>query len=502
MTTATGGRASPGCSAANAARARPVTSSCSTASIVGWPHDGRADDSRGAPRAARLPSRALKRPAVLICLALAALSLLALRQPTYDPYAWLIWGRQIAEGTLSTEFGPSWKPLPVLFTTPFALAGDDAAPLLWLVVARTGGLLALVLTFHLARRLAGTLAGVVAVVALALTDQFVANFLRGNSEGLLVALVLLGVERHLDGRRTQAFAFGVAAALVRPEMWLVIAVYGLLLVQGAWHDPAARRRALVLVGGCGVLVAGLWFVPEYVGSGDFLRGASRALVPVEGSPGASDHPALAVLENAARAVGYAVLAGLAAAVVRGLRARGERAARDVLGVAALAGVLVVTVALMAQGGFTGGLRYALLPAALACVAAGAGWAWLVRAARSRTVVLAVLAAVAAPAVVSGAIDTAEQLDHVRETDLVGREVPALIERAGGAAAVRRCGMVFTTAFEVQLVAYALHLRSGQVGLARRSPGTVIAQAGTAPLRDGRFRPRARTATWVLAQACG
>ena len=37
-----------------------------------------------------------------------------------------------ATSTSRRSSGPSWKPLPVLFTTPFSLFGDDAAPDLWL----------------------------------------------------------------------------------------------------------------------------------------------------------------------------------------------------------------------------------------------------------------------------------------------------------------------------------------------------------------------------------
>src|SRR3954468_14216959 len=96
---------------------------------------------------------------VLGCVGLAALSLLVVAQPTYDPWAWLIWGRDIVHFDLVTQSGPSWKPLPVMFTTPFALVGDDAAPALWLVVARAGGLLALAMSFRLASRLSGAAKG-------------------------------------------------------------------------------------------------------------------------------------------------------------------------------------------------------------------------------------------------------------------------------------------------------------------------------------------------------
>src|SRR5215218_7228635 len=109
-------------------------------------------------RGERAPSRARRaRPlwhAALGCLVLAALSLLLPSTPSYDPWAWLGWGREVAALDLDTRFGPSWKPLPVLFTTAFSAFGEGA-PALWLVVARAGALLGLVAAFKLGRRLAG-----------------------------------------------------------------------------------------------------------------------------------------------------------------------------------------------------------------------------------------------------------------------------------------------------------------------------------------------------------
>src|SRR5215218_1311389 len=77
-------------------------------------------------------------PAVLACLAVAALTLLLPSTPTYDPWAWIMWGREIVHLDLVTTGGPSWKPLPILFTTPFSLLGDHTAAYLWLVIARAG----------------------------------------------------------------------------------------------------------------------------------------------------------------------------------------------------------------------------------------------------------------------------------------------------------------------------------------------------------------------------
>src|SRR4051794_23585210 len=225
------------------------------------------------------------------CVLLAVLSLLLPGEPTYDPTSWIIWGREIAEGTLSTTRGPSWKPLPVLFTTPFSLFGDDAAPQLWLVVARAGGLLGIVMGYRLAARLAGRSAGVIAAVAILASEGYVYNAWRGNSEGLLVGLTLWAVERHLDGRRTWAFVLGFGAALLRPEVWPFWGLYGLHL---AWREP--HRRALV-----GALFAAIpvaWFLPEYLGSGDFLRAAARARQPRLDSAAYADFPALEVLRRA------------------------------------------------------------------------------------------------------------------------------------------------------------------------------------------------------------
>src|SRR4051812_26757698 len=114
-----------------------------------------------APPAAPRPWKAL----VLACLGLAALSLLGPAVPTYDPWAWIIWGREIPHLDLNTVSGPSWKPLPILFTTPFALLGDAAAPGLWLLIARAGGLLAIAMAYRLGSRLGGRAAGLIAGAA-------------------------------------------------------------------------------------------------------------------------------------------------------------------------------------------------------------------------------------------------------------------------------------------------------------------------------------------------
>ncbi|MBA3327150.1 MAG: hypothetical protein H0T43_02465, partial [Solirubrobacterales bacterium] len=118
--------------------------------VVPWM---RLADRRRDHRALPRDRGVLRAPAALVaaCLALAGASLALPYEPVYDAWAWLVWGRELAGLGLDLSAGPSWKPLPVLVTTPLAAAGD-AAPALWLVVARAGWLLAIVLAADLAWR--------------------------------------------------------------------------------------------------------------------------------------------------------------------------------------------------------------------------------------------------------------------------------------------------------------------------------------------------------------
>src|SRR3954447_6942616 len=98
------------------------------------------------------------RKLIAACVLLAAASLLLPSEPSYDPLAWLIWGRELAHFQLDTAGGPSWKPLPVFvpaLLAPFGRLDHELPAELWIVVARAGALLALGLAFRLAARLGG-----------------------------------------------------------------------------------------------------------------------------------------------------------------------------------------------------------------------------------------------------------------------------------------------------------------------------------------------------------
>ena len=73
----------------------------------------RVDDSRAWWQ---VPAKHFYIGLIVVSLVIAALSLLIPSTPSYDPWAWLVWGREIVHLDLHTTGGPSWKPLPMLFT--------------------------------------------------------------------------------------------------------------------------------------------------------------------------------------------------------------------------------------------------------------------------------------------------------------------------------------------------------------------------------------------------
>jgi hypothetical protein len=162
---------------------------------------------------------------------------------------------------------------------------------------------------------------------------------------------------------------------------------------------------------------------------------------------------------------------------------------------------------MTQAGFAGNLRYVALPAALVCVLAGAGWVDLVRGAarrfgRAPAVGIAVaLAAAATPFVLADVDDLRFDLDVVRaESELYDR-LPAIVAKAGGAEELLGCGPVYAPPFEVQAVAWAMHVHSSQVGIFANPPGTVLAGHFSALGHDPRFPEVNKNRRWYVGRNC-
>jgi MFS family permease len=441
-------------------------------------------------------------------LVLAALSLLLPSAPTYDPWAWIVWGREITQLDLDTVDGPSWKPLPVLFTTVFALAGD-AAPDLWLVVARAGAIAGVPLAFLLAHRLAGPVAGAAAAAGLALAPWSVRNGALGNSEGLLIALLFATILAHVDRRRGWAFVLALAVGMLRPEAWPFVGLYALWLL----YDE--RRRLPWVAAGLFSLPV-LWLGPELWGSGNALRASDRAQQPNPDSPAFADNPALEVVDNAIGMIPWAAVAGVVALLVlvaarRAPQGRGALAA----GLAGVAAAWIVLVALMTSNGFSGNSRYLMPPAALLIVLGAAGLVWAAGAAWRRrapgTALLAV-AAVAAMVAFAGqdAHDVPDQLRGVEYQAELADGLGRVVEKAGGADRLRGCGHAYTNPFLVPQVAWHLDVHAQQVDLDpdQQRPAVVFhvkhvrSARGRAPAWAKRGRTElAREGTWIVTADC-
>jgi len=459
----------------------------------------------------------------LVSLVIAALSLLIPSTPSYDPWAWLVWGREILHANLHTPGGPTWKPLPVIFTTVLGLFGH-AQPDLWLVIARAGAILSVLMVFALAARLTWRLrdaagvgapggfaisavAGLIGLVSLAFTGEYLSSSALGYSEGLMVAAMLIAVDRHLDGRYRTAFAVGFVAALDRPEVWLFWGAYGLWLM---WRDPGSR--ALVL--GLAAVTLFLWFVPQKWGGGSWFSGVTRAQHPRKNSPAFAPCPFCAELKDHAwplvllRIKVFAALAVLAAIgmlwrgrVARpGWRLTGSRD-RTLLTLIAcgLFGLAWwVLVALETQGGFSGNDRYLVLGSAFIVLAGAVGFGWLAHllvglvagagAASRRAWAAAVAAALIGLLYVFGPNFVGSNLIDFSRTHrsliyqaTLRKDVSALIASAGGARRVLACGPVMTEGFQVPMVAWYLGVRTIQV-----LDQPVVNDQGLAPVAPGQW----------------
>ncbi|MDP9346475.1 MAG: hypothetical protein M3P44_12300 [Actinomycetota bacterium] len=334
-------------------------------------------------------------------LALAVASLALPSVPTYDPWAWIVFGRELVVPGLdfSTVASTGWKPLAVLFTAPLALLGS-AAPSLWLVVVRSAGLAALWLAFRLAARSGGPIAGAIAALALLASADWLRYLSAGNIEPLVVALMLGAIELHVRGRRDGAFLLGALAGLARPEVWLLVGVYA------AYVCLSERRWWPLVLGVPGMLA--LWIVPDWLGSGDLLHTFHLARISAEPrSLQVTSDPALELLRGAARIEPAPVWIGALCGVAFSWRARDRIGAA--LGVVAAAWALP-TVAGTALG-YPAVARYLVVPAAICCVLAGIGVVAVARLAsrpRGRVALTAVLAAISVPFAVSRAIGLAHQ----------------------------------------------------------------------------------------------
>jgi hypothetical protein len=433
----------------------------------------------GATAAAESPARSRSRvPAlpllVLGCFVLAALSLTLPSVPTQDSWSWIVWGREVAHFDLSTTGGSSWKPLPVLFTTIYSVAGDTVAPKLWIMTSRAGGLLAILFAFRIAKRYGGWPAGIAAAVFMAGADWF--RFMgNGNVEPLSAGLALGAVDRHLDEHPHQAIALGALAALGRPELWPFVALYAGFMVF------KRKKASLVIAAVLLVLVPVGWLGGDWWGSGDPFHGSKLAAGFRERT---KQHREAALLRDKKRHIVVDRSTGVAVehtlrgarvllippAFVAALIAIGfavYRRERTPLVLAGGAIALFAVIGGMALAGYGGSPRFLFPAAGLVAVLGGIGIGELVRVAGERWRPAAFLAAAALTAIiVPFAIDRGNEFSarahEVRLRAVYEDQLDKAVQLAGGRQRVLSLGEVRANSTYAHQLAWLLHIHQNQI----------------------------------------
>jgi hypothetical protein len=327
-----------------------------------------------------------ERVVIVCCLVIGAATVLIAPALGYDAWAWMVWARELTQLSLDTTGGPSWKPLPVIVSAPFAWI-DGLAPFLWLALMRGAALYSLWLAGRCAARLAGQPAARVAfafaALGLLLSTDLPRTALYGSSEPLLVVCVLAAGLAFLSKRPIVALGLIAIGGLIRPELWLIGGIYGLWCLYSV---PHRRLLTLALI----ISPAIIWSVLDWLGSGGLAQGAATAQSGTPTTAARAASPTLEVISRLGDSVILPVLLLAITAIVIAWRRRN----REVLLLALLVVGWVAIVAVMAELGFTGARRYLIGPAALSCVLAGVGAGWLVAAAAPRSLKYAAAGALA------------------------------------------------------------------------------------------------------------
>jgi hypothetical protein len=429
----------------------------------------------GAPTGSSSGSRVgWRSPAVVTVMSAAGLLVLstlillwAKTRPGFDPYGWLVWGRQTVAGNLNTNAAPSWKPLPYLFTAPYAIFGHYQL-WLWMITALAVSLSGSVFAARIAYRLtdapadrrwaAWVGAAFAALGVLGLTDYW-HYMLSAQSDPMIVALCLGAIDCHLSRRFRWAFALGCLAALGRPEVWLFLGLYAIW----AWLKVPSMRW-LIVAGFVAVVL--LWFgIPALTSRTAFVA-ASNALG--SGRRLRSDQ----IMGTIGRFVGLnpRVLELTAAlAVVLALVRRDRVTLALALGV----GAWVVIEIAFSLHGWPGLARYMFEPAGVVIALAGAGvgrvladpprfsglsvpdWVWI-------GLVVVIVIALLPPAVNRARYEHRDIRDQRLRTAEIGK-LTTEISRLGGSGRLKPCGEPLTRLEYQTILAWNLHVNVAIVG---------------------------------------
>jgi hypothetical protein len=410
---------------------------------------------------------------VLLLVVSAILIVWARTRPSYDAYGWLVWGHQTLHLSLDLGGAPSWKPMPYLFTVPFALFGRDQM-WLWMLTAVTVALAGPVFAGRIAFRLSGGserrgdpdpmrryasgTAAIFAGAAVLGIEKYFHYILSVQSDPMLVTFVLAAIDMFLIGRYRWTLLFGLLAALGRPEVWPFLGLFMLW----AWFRVPRMRWMLV---GSVAVIGFMWFgIPDITNGRPNISGELARL-----SPHALHHNR--IIGTIGRFTELHYLPVWIAALLTAAVALVRRNWAVVALAAGTVGWVIVEIG-FSYHGWPAIARYMFEAAAVAAVVAGVGVGWvLVEAARfgggplrwTGVLIVAVLVAALIPGAVTRARTEHGDLVHERaRTHEIGL-LASVTNRLGGARHIVNCGEPVTDVEHVSALAWLYDRNVGAVG---------------------------------------
>ena len=306
------------------------------------------------------------------------LLLWARTRPGYDPYGWLAWGHQTLHLSLDLGGAPSWKPLPYVFTVPYALAGHRYELRLWMITAVAVSLAGSIFAGRIAYRITGcgrglageesirryapVAAAIFAGAAVLGLGDYMHYILSAQSDPMIVTFCLAGIDMYLSGHYRWAFVFGVLGSIGRPELWPFLVLYSVW----AWFKVPSMRW--MLCAGIAV-IAFMWFgIPWITNGRPDIAGQLALRSPRE----LHSNKLTGTIGRFTQLQYLPVWIAALAAVAIGVR-RGNRV---VLAFAGAVGLWVIVEIAFALHGFPALPRYMFEAGAVGAVLAGIAVGWL------------------------------------------------------------------------------------------------------------------------------
>jgi hypothetical protein len=204
----------------------------------------------------------------LLCVGAAVGFLLYPTYPNYDSYYSLLWGREVLDLEAPTFEGfrvPTEHPLAIVAGALLSLLGD-AGDRVWIAVILASYLWLVAAVYRLGRIAFTPLVGAIAAALLLTRFDYAFLAARGYIDIPYMAMVVwaTAMEAQRPRRGAPVLLLLAAAGLLRPEAWVLAALYWCWVAWSASWGERARLAVLAAIGPV------LWAATDFAVTGDPL----------------------------------------------------------------------------------------------------------------------------------------------------------------------------------------------------------------------------------------